>query len=62
MAWLRQNVGTYNARVLAWWDYGDWINWFGNSHAVLRGDNSAPAEDYATAASFVMGPSSWITA
>ncbi len=54
--WMSANVGPYGARVLAWWDYGDWINWFGNSHAVLRGDNSAPLEDYASAASFVLGP------
>ena len=58
MAYINQNIGPYNARVLAWWDYGDWINWFGNSHAVLRGDNSAPLEDYATAASYVLGPAS----
>ncbi len=56
-SWLSKNVGSLGPRVLSWWDYGDWINWFGNSHAVLRGDNSAPTEDYATAASFVLGPS-----
>ncbi len=55
MAWIRGNVGPFGARVLAWWDYGDWINWFGNSPAVLRGDNSAPLEDYATAAHYVLG-------
>ena len=55
MSWIRQNVGPYGYRVLAWWDYGDWINWFGNSPAVLRGDNSAPTEDYATAAHYVLG-------
>ncbi len=54
--WMRTNIGPYAPRILAWWDYGDWINWFGNSNAVLRGDNSVPAEDYATAASFVLGP------
>ncbi len=55
MAWIKNNVGPFGSRVLAWWDYGDWINWFGNSPAVLRGDNSAPTEDYATAAHFVLG-------
>ncbi len=55
MAWIKQNVGPTGYRVLAWWDYGDWINWFGNSPAVLRGDNSAPTEDYATAAHYVLG-------
>ena len=54
--WMKQNVGPYGPRVLSWWDYGDWINWFGNSNAVLRGDNSIPKEDYATAANYVLGP------
>ncbi len=54
-AWMRQNLGPYAPRVLAWWDYGDWINWFGNTNAVLRGDNARPTEDYAAAASFVLG-------
>ncbi len=54
-AWMRQNVGPGAPRILAWWDYGDWINWFGNSNAVLRGDNSQPPEDYAAAANFVLG-------
>jgi asparagine N-glycosylation enzyme membrane subunit Stt3 len=55
MTWIRNNVGPSAPRVLAWWDYGDWINWFGNSNAVLRGDNSVASEDYAVAAEYVMG-------
>ena len=55
-AWMNQNVGPHAPRVLSWWDYGDWINWFGNSNAVLRGDNAKPQEDLAVAASFVLGP------
>jgi hypothetical protein len=54
-SWMRQNIGPYAPRVLAWWDYGDWINWFGNTNAVIRGDNANVTEDYATAASFVFG-------
>jgi asparagine N-glycosylation enzyme membrane subunit Stt3 len=54
-AWMRQNVGPYGPRILSWWDYGDWINWFGNSNAVLRGDNAVPTLDYATAAQYVLG-------
>jgi hypothetical protein len=56
MSWISGNVGPNAPRVLAWWDYGDWINWFGRSNAVLRGDNSVPTEDYATAAQYVLGP------
>ncbi len=55
MLWINQNVGPNAPRVLAWWDYGDWINWFGNGNAVLRGDNSVAAEDYAVAAQYVLG-------
>ena len=55
MKWIRENVGPYAPRVLSWWDYGDWINWFGNTNAVLRGDNAYASEDYATAAHFVLG-------
>jgi len=55
-AWMRSNVGPHAPRILSWWDYGDWINWFGNSNAVLRGDNAVYTEDYATAANLVLGP------
>ena len=54
--WMKANVGPYAPRILAWWDYGDWINWFGNSNAVIRGDNSVPTQDYKTAAYYVMTP------
>ncbi len=56
-AWMSKNVGPFAPRVLSWWDYGDWINWFGNSNAVLRGDNSVAALDLATAARYVLGSS-----
>ena len=55
MQWIKQNVGPNGPRVLSWWDYGDWINWFGNSNAVLRGDNNNPKADYAVAAQYVLG-------
>ncbi len=51
---MRANVGPYAPRILSWWDYGDWINWFGNSNAVLRGDNAVATSDYGTAAHFVL--------
>jgi len=61
-AWMRTNAGPYAPRILAWWDYGDWINWFGNSNAVIRGDNAFAKEDYGTAAHFVLGPKDGFTA
>ena len=56
LSWMKTNVGPYGARVLSWWDYGDWINWFGNSNAVLRGDNAVALADYAAAAHYVFTP------
>lgn len=55
-AWMSQNVGPYGPRILSWWDYGDWINWFGNSNAVIRGDNSVASFDYRVAANYVLSP------
>ena len=52
-AWMAANVGPYGPRILSWWDYGDWINWYGNSNAVLRGDNSVAYADYQAAAHYV---------
>ncbi len=54
MAWIKANVGPSGPRVLSWWDYGDWINWFGNSNAFIRGDNANALEDYAVAAQYVL--------
>ncbi len=54
-AWMRQDIGPYGPRILAWWDYGDWINWFGNSNAVIRGDNAVAKLDYAVASHYVFG-------
>ncbi len=54
-AWMRENVGPYAPRILSWWDYGDWINWFGNSNAVIRGDNANATFDYRVAAQYVLG-------
>ncbi len=53
-SWMRANVGPFAPRILSWWDYGDWINWFGNSNAVLRGDNAVATLDYSTAAHYVL--------
>ncbi len=55
LSWMRGNIGPFAPRILSWWDYGDWINWFGNSNAVIRGDNAVAALDYQTAAHYVLG-------
>lgn len=61
-AWMNANVGPYAPRILSWWDYGDWINWFGNSNAVLRGDNAVAPSDYATAAQYVLSAQDGVNA
>ncbi len=62
LQWIKQNVGPNGPRVSSWWDYGDWINWFAQTPAVIRGDNAVPTEDYATAANYVLGPKDNYTA
>lgn len=54
MEWIKNNSGPNGPRTLSWWDYGHWINWFGNSNAVLRNDNAFPEMDYNVAALFIM--------
>jgi len=54
MEWIENNSGPNGPRILSWWDYGHWINWFGNSNAVLRNDNAFPEMDYNIAALFIM--------
>ncbi len=54
LSWINQNVGLNAPKVLAWWDYGDWINWFGNSSSVIRGENQTPQKDYQVAADLVL--------
>lgn len=61
MAWINTTMGSthlpYSANntILAWWDYGDWINYFGHAGSVLRGDNQLPNLNYETAYMFVDG-------
>ena len=40
MAWLKNNVEP-NARIISWWDYGHWINFFGDRNAVLRNEHAS---------------------
>ena len=56
LQWMKTNIGPNGPRVVSWWDYGDWINWFGQTPTVIRGDNSQPIEDFGVAANYVLGP------
>jgi hypothetical protein len=59
MNWINATIGsaklpyTANNTILSWWDYGDWINYFGHAGSVLRGDNQLPQLNYETAYMFV---------
>ena len=38
MEWIRYNTES-NSRTTSWWDYGHWINYFGQKNTVLRNEH-----------------------
>lgn len=40
MEWIRNNT-EQDARITSWWDYGHWINFFGQRNTVLRNEHSS---------------------
>ncbi|MBD3210624.1 hypothetical protein GF318_04560 [Candidatus Micrarchaeota archaeon] len=38
MEWIRHNTEN-DSRTTSWWDYGHWINFFGQKNAVLRNEH-----------------------
>jgi hypothetical protein len=40
MEWISKNTPN-GSRVISWWDYGHWINYFGERNAVLRNEHSS---------------------
>jgi asparagine N-glycosylation enzyme membrane subunit Stt3 len=38
MEWIKNNTEP-GARVTSWWDYGHWINYFGDRNAVIRNEH-----------------------
>ncbi|MFA6035651.1 MAG: hypothetical protein WC759_01710 [Candidatus Micrarchaeia archaeon] len=44
MDWIRNNVAE-NDRVIHWWDYGHWTNFFGQRKTITRNDHQYPAQD-----------------
>ena len=55
LSYMSNAIGPRAPKVLAWWDYGDWIKWYGNSRPVLTSNISIPTEDYGAAAQYVLG-------
>jgi asparagine N-glycosylation enzyme membrane subunit Stt3 len=41
MEWLRYNTEN-GSRTISWWDYGHWINFFGQKNAVIRNEHLSP--------------------
>ncbi|MFH2107026.1 MAG: hypothetical protein ABII22_07240 [Candidatus Micrarchaeota archaeon] len=41
MEWISKNTPA-GSRVMSWWDYGHWINYFGNRNAVIRNEHLSP--------------------
>ncbi len=40
MEWIRNNTEP-GARITSWWDYGHWINFFGQRNAVVRNEHAS---------------------
>ena len=40
MEWIRDNTEE-GSRTISWWDYGHWINFFGQKNAVLRNEHAS---------------------
>ncbi|NPA22072.1 MAG: hypothetical protein GXN92_00630 [Candidatus Micrarchaeota archaeon] len=54
MEWL-YNSTPNNSRIISWWDYGHWINYWGERKAVIRNEHSVLEMILDTAYAFVMG-------
>lgn len=42
MEWVKENTEP-GARITSWWDYGHWINYFGDRNAVIRNEHASTA-------------------
>jgi hypothetical protein len=40
MEWVKGNTEP-NSRITSWWDYGHWINFFGERNAVIRNEHAS---------------------
>ena len=40
MEWIRANTED-GSRIISWWDYGHWINFFGQKNTVLRNEHAS---------------------
>jgi len=42
MEWIKENTPP-GSRIISWWDYGHWINFFGQRNAVIRNEHASHA-------------------
>ncbi|MEM3540712.1 MAG: hypothetical protein QXF86_00690 [Candidatus Bilamarchaeaceae archaeon] len=54
MEWIRYNTEP-NSRTISWWDYGHWINFFGQKNTVLRNEHSSLNMIYRVANAYTEG-------
>ncbi len=54
MEWMRKNVDE-DDRVISWWDYGHWTNFFAEKNTVLRNEHASPPMIERTAYVYVHG-------
>lgn len=54
MEWIKNNTEP-GARIISWWDYGHWINFFGQRNAVIRNEHVSHQMIGAVAHAFLDG-------
>ncbi len=52
MSWIRNGTES-DARILSWWDYGHWTNYFGEKDSVTRGEHAHSEMDLMVADKYV---------
>ncbi len=57
MDWIRTHTEP-GARILSWWDYGHWINYFGMRNAVIRNEHLSHKMIMRVAYDFIMANTS----
>jgi len=54
MEWIRYNTEP-DSRTISWWDYGHWINFFGQKNTVLRNEHASLDMIYRVAFTYTEG-------
>ncbi|MBI4399652.1 hypothetical protein HY570_02790 [Candidatus Micrarchaeota archaeon] len=55
MEWINKNTEP-GSRVISWWDYGHWTNFFGDRNTVTRGEHPYEIMDQEVANAFTNSP------